>query len=51
MPVLLLSGGESQPVMPLINEGLARRLADARAIVVPQAGHMLPITHASETAQ
>ncbi|WP_241525697.1 alpha/beta fold hydrolase [Pseudophaeobacter leonis] len=50
MPVLLLSGGESQPVMPLINEGLARRLTDARAIVVPQAGHMLPITHASETA-
>lgn len=50
MPVLLLSGGESQPVMPLINDGLARRLADARSIVVPQAGHMLPITHAGETA-
>lgn len=50
MPVLLLSGAESQPVMPLINEGLARRLMDARAIVVPQAGHMLPITHPGETA-
>ncbi|OIQ36363.1 MAG: alpha/beta hydrolase [Roseobacter sp. MedPE-SW] len=50
MPVLLLSGAESQPVMPLINEGLARRLTQARCEVVEGAGHMLPITHAGITA-
>ncbi|MEQ3670964.1 alpha/beta hydrolase [Pseudophaeobacter sp.] len=50
MPVLLLSGGASQPVMPVINEGLARRLPQARCEVVAQAGHMLPITHTAVTA-
>ncbi len=50
MPVLLLSGGASQPVMPVINEGLARRLPQARCEVVAEAGHMLPITHAAVTA-
>lgn len=51
MPVLLLSGADSQPVMPLINAGLARRLKHATCQVVPGAGHMLPISHAAETAQ
>ncbi|MEP2715531.1 alpha/beta hydrolase [Pseudophaeobacter sp.] len=50
LPVLLLSGGESQPVMALINQGLARRLPQARCDVVSGAGHMLPITHAKEVA-
>lgn len=50
MPTLLLSGAESQPVMSLINAGLAQRLKHARALVVPEAGHMLPITHPAETA-
>ncbi|WP_417700865.1 alpha/beta fold hydrolase [Pseudophaeobacter sp.] len=50
MPVLLLSGGDSQPVMPLINEGLARRLPQAVSVVVPETGHMLPITHPTATA-
>lgn len=51
MPVLLLSGGKSQAVMPLINDGLVRRLKHAKALVVPEAGHMLPITHAETTAE
>ncbi|WP_122074055.1 alpha/beta fold hydrolase [Pseudophaeobacter sp. EL27] len=51
MPVLLLSGGSSQSVMPLINEGLARRMPQAITQVVPEAGHMLPITHAGVTAE
>lgn len=51
MPVLLLSGAESQPVMPLINAGLARRLKHAKAQVVAGAGHMLPLTHAEKTAE
>lgn len=51
MPCLLVSGGDSQPVMPLINEGLARRLPDAKCLIVEGAGHMLPITHPVETAE
>jgi len=51
MPVLLLSGGASQPVMPLINDGLARRMPQANTRVVPEAGHMLPITHAGVSAE
>lgn len=51
MPVLLLSGCESEPVMPLINEGLARRLPQARIQVVAQVNHMMPITHAADTAE
>lgn len=50
MPVLLLSGVESQLVMPVINAGLARRLPRARTEVLAGAGHMLPITHAAATA-
>ncbi|MCD9149565.1 alpha/beta fold hydrolase [Pseudophaeobacter flagellatus] len=50
MPVLLLSGADSQPVMPLINAGLARRLPQAQSVVVPETGHMLPITHPVATA-
>ncbi|MGR3760029.1 alpha/beta fold hydrolase [Roseobacteraceae bacterium NS-SX3] len=51
MPVLLLAGAESQPVMQIINRGLARRLEDAQAEVVPGAGHMLPVTHPGEVAE
>lgn len=51
MPALLLSGAESQPVMPVINAGIARRLPQARTEVLTGAGHMLPITHAAATAE
>lgn len=51
MPCLLLSGGNSAPVMPAINDGLARRLPDAECQIVKDAGHMLPITHAKATAK
>lgn len=50
MPVLLLSGAQSQEVMPVINAGLARRLSDARCKIIAGAGHMVPITHPEETA-
>lgn len=49
MPTLLLSGGRSPRVMGVINDGLARRLPDARAVTVAEAGHMLPISHPAET--
>ncbi len=50
MPVLLLRGDRTHPIMAVVNDGLARRLADAQSVVMAGAGHMLPITHPGETA-
>ncbi|CUH45619.1 alpha/beta fold hydrolase [Ruegeria atlantica] len=50
MPVLILSGSETHPVMPAIGEGLARRLPNAGTGVVSGADHMVPITHPVQTA-
>nr|WP_217354493.1 alpha/beta hydrolase [Ruegeria atlantica] len=50
MPVLILSGSETHPVMPVIGEGLARRLPNARTGIISGAGHMVPITHPDQTA-
>ncbi|MFC3616229.1 alpha/beta fold hydrolase [Lutimaribacter marinistellae] len=50
MPVLLLRGDLTHPVIKTINEGLARRLPDARSEVIEGAGHMVPITHPEPVA-
>lgn len=49
-PVLLISGGNSPPVIPAIADALAARLPDVGRAVVPGAGHMLPLTHAKQVA-
>ncbi|KUJ73398.1 alpha/beta hydrolase [Ruegeria marisrubri] len=51
MPILLMRGSLTHPVIAAINEGLARRFPDATSVVVEGAGHMLPITHPTETAE
>lgn len=50
MPVRLLRGTASHPVMTPVLEGLAAHLPNARIEVIDGAGHMLPISHAPETA-
>lgn len=50
MPVLLLRGSRTHPVIATVNEGLAWRLPDAQSVVVEGAGHMLPITHPGAAA-
>lgn len=50
LPVLLLEGAESPPVVGAIQRELARRLPDARRHVIAGAGHMLPITHPAPVA-
>ena len=50
MPVLLLAGSKTHPVMPAIGQGLQRRLPNATFATVEGAGHMLPISHPRETA-
>jgi pimeloyl-ACP methyl ester carboxylesterase len=44
-PVILAEGDASPPVIAEINTALARRLPNTRRLVVPEAGHMLPLTH------
>ena len=45
VPVLLIEGADSPPVIAAVQAELARRLANVRRLVVPGAGHMVPITH------
>lgn len=45
MPVTFLRGGQTQPIVAAIHRSLMARIPQAREIVVPQAGHMLAITH------
>ncbi|MBL8562875.1 MAG: alpha/beta fold hydrolase [Gemmobacter sp.] len=51
LPVLLLEGSESPPIVAAIQSALAARLPQARRAVVPGAAHMLPITHPREVAE
>jgi pimeloyl-ACP methyl ester carboxylesterase len=51
MPVQLLRGSETDPVIGVINDGLARRIPAAENNVVTGAGHMLPISHPAETGR
>lgn len=51
VPVLLVEGGISPPVIGAIMDELARRLPDATRLVVPGAGHMVPITHPQPVAE
>jgi pimeloyl-ACP methyl ester carboxylesterase len=48
IPTLLLSGGLSPDVTQRIVLRLAKRIKGARVEHLPHAGHMLPITHATE---
>ncbi|AUH35546.1 alpha/beta hydrolase [Paracoccus tegillarcae] len=49
-PVMLISGANSPPVIADIAEALAGRLPDVGRAEVPNAGHMLPITHPDQVA-
>ena len=44
-PVMIVTGGDSPPVIHAIAEALAARLPDVGRATVPGAGHMLPMTH------
>jgi pimeloyl-ACP methyl ester carboxylesterase len=49
-PVLLISGQNSPPVIGAIADALAARLPDVGRAQVPDAGHMLPLTHPAQVA-
>lgn len=50
MPVLLIRGEASPPVIERIAEAIAARLPDVGIATVPGAAHMVPITHPDQTA-
>ncbi|OIQ32268.1 MAG: alpha/beta hydrolase [Alphaproteobacteria bacterium MedPE-SWcel] len=51
LPVLLLQGAETQPIMSTVTRALSARLPGAHVAVIEGAGHMVPVTHAAETAE
>ena len=51
VPVLLLEGGVSHSSAAAINTALQQRLPLTQRAVIDGAGHMVPITHAAETAK
>jgi pimeloyl-ACP methyl ester carboxylesterase len=51
MPVLLMDGTQSPPIVMQINAALANRLPDARRVRVAGAGHMAPMTHPEAVAR
>lgn len=50
MPVLLLEGDQSPPIINAITQALKARIPQAKSEQINGAGHMLPITHAGEVA-
>lgn len=50
MPVMIIRGTDSPPIVASIAEALAARMPDVGVAVVPGAGHMLPITHPDQVA-
>lgn len=44
MPILFLRGAQTEPILGEIHAALLARLPDARETLIPQAGHMAPIT-------
>jgi pimeloyl-ACP methyl ester carboxylesterase len=50
IPVALVEGATSPPVIAAIGAALAARLPDARRHVIPAAGHMAPVTHPDAVA-
>jgi pimeloyl-ACP methyl ester carboxylesterase len=44
-PVLLVEGARSPPAVAAIHDAIAARLPGVRRVVVPDAGHMAPVTH------
>ena len=51
VPVLMVEGAASPAIVSAVQDELARRLPQVKRLVVPEAGHMVPITHPEVVAQ
>ncbi|MBT8414232.1 MAG: alpha/beta hydrolase, partial [Boseongicola sp.] len=51
VPVTLVEGGKTHPVVPAIIDALGRRIPNAEGITVPGAAHMVSVTHPKVVAE
>ena len=50
VPVLMVEGAASPAIVRAVQDEIARRLPDVSRLVVPDAGHMVPISHPQAVA-
>jgi pimeloyl-ACP methyl ester carboxylesterase len=50
IPVLLIDGADSPPIIHAVHDELSRRLPQVQRLSVPEAAHMVSITHAAVVA-
>lgn len=51
VPVVLMDGGDSPPLMQVVQDGIAARIPGARRVTFAGQAHMGPITHAADVAR
>ncbi len=51
IPVTLIAGADTHPLIPLVHQALAARLPNATSHVIPEARHMVAVTHAAQVAR
>jgi len=51
MPVLVMQGGATQPIMSAVTAALSARMPEAQIAVIEGAGHMVPVTHPEAVAE
>ena len=50
-PTLLMHGAQSEPIIPVINAGLAQRLRHSTTVEIADASHMMPLSHPHDCAE
>lgn len=50
-PVMIVHGDASPPIMPVVAEAIAARIADVGVACIPGAGHMIPVTHSAQLTE
>ncbi|SFR58321.1 Pimeloyl-ACP methyl ester carboxylesterase [Litoreibacter janthinus] len=50
-PVLIVTGGKSDPVMPGVVRGLQQQFSNCTSVQFEDAGHMIPVTHGKQLGQ
>jgi lipase len=51
MPMLVMQGGATQPIMTAVTDALSARMPEAQISVIKGAGHMVPVTHPEAVAE
>jgi pimeloyl-ACP methyl ester carboxylesterase len=46
-----MHGAQSEPIIPVINAGLAQRLRHSTTVEIAGASHMMPLSHPHDCAE